>query len=99
MLTGRQITAEEALQFGLINKVVPADQVMAECEKYAAMICANGPLAVQAAKEAAISTYNMGWSEAFSTEAVIAERIFKTADAVEGPKAFAEKRTPVYHGK
>jgi len=54
---------------------------------------------VQAAKEAAISTYNMGWSEAFSTEAVIAERIFKTEDAVEGPKAFAEKRHPVYHGK
>jgi len=99
LLTGRQITAEEALQFGLINKVVPADQVMAECEKYAAMICANGPLAVQAAKEAAINTYNMGWSEAFSTEAVIAERIFKTADAIEGPKAFAEKRAPVYHGK
>ena len=99
LLTGRQITAEEALQFGLINKVVPADQVMAECEKYAAMICANGPLAVQAAKEAAINTYNMGWSEAFSTEAVIAERIFKTADAIEGPKAFAEKREPVYHGK
>ena len=99
LLTGRQITAEEALHFGLINKVVPADQVMAECEQYAKLICSNAPLAVQAAKEAAITAYNMGWSEAFSTEAVIAERIFKTEDAVEGPKAFAEKREPVYFGK
>ncbi len=99
LLTGRMITAEEAVQFGLINKVVPADQVMAECEKYAEIICSNGPLAVQAAKEAALLTYNMGWGEAFSTEAVIAERIFKTEDAAEGPKAFAEKREPRYQGK
>lgn len=99
LLTGRQITAEEALQFGLINKIVPADQVMAECEKYAEIICSNGPLAVQAAKEAALLTYNMGWGEAFSTEAIIAERVFKTSDAAEGPRAFAEKRKPVYQGK
>jgi enoyl-CoA hydratase/carnithine racemase len=99
LLTGRMITAEEAVQFGLINKIVPADQVMAECENYAETICSNGPLAVQAAKEAALLTYNMGWSEAFSTEAVIAERVFKTDDAAEGPLAFAEKRQPVYQGK
>ena len=99
LLTGRQITAEEALRFGLINKIVPADQVMAECEKYAEIICSNGPLAVQAAKEAALLTYNMGWGEAFSTEAIIAERVFKTSDAAEGPRAFAEKRKPVYQGK
>ena len=99
LLTGRMITAEEAVQFGLINKIVPADQVMAECEKYAEIICSNGPLAVQAAKEAALLTYNMGWNEAFSTEALIAERIFKTDDAAEGPLAFAEKRQPVYQGK
>ncbi len=98
LLTGRQITADEAAQFGLINKVVPADQVMAECDKYAALICSNGPLAVQAAKEAALLTYNMGWSEAFTSEALITERIFKTDDAAEGPLAFAEKRDPVYTG-
>lgn len=98
LLTGRLITAEEAVQFALINKIVPADQVMAECEKYAEIICSNGPLAVQAAKEAALLTYNMGWSEAFSTEAIIADRIFKTDDAAEGPLAFAEKREPVYRG-
>ncbi len=99
LLTGRQISAEEAVQFGLINKVVPADQVMAECEKYAEIICNNGPLAVQAAKEAALTTYNMGWGEAFTTEMLITERIFKTDDAAEGPLAFAEKREPVYTSK
>ena len=99
LLTGRMITADEAVQFGLINKVVAADQVMAECEKYAEIICSNGPLAVQAAKVAALITYNMGWGEAFSTEAMIAERVFKTDDAAEGPQAFAEKRNPVYQGK
>ena len=99
LLTGRMISAEEAVRFGLINKVVPADQVMAECEKYAEIICSNGPLAVQAAKEAALVTYNMGWGEAFSTEAIITERVFKTDDAAEGPLAFAEKREPVYTGK
>ena len=99
LLTGRQISAEEAVRFGLINKIVPADQVMAECERYAQIICSNGPLAVQAAKEAALLTYNMGWGEAFSTEAVIAERVFRSDDAAEGPRAFAEKREPVYQGK
>jgi enoyl-CoA hydratase len=99
LLTGRQITADEAVQFGLINKIVPADQVMPECIKYAEMICSNGPLAVQAAKEAALITYNMGWGEAFSTEAMIAERVFRTDDVAEGPQAFAEKRPPVYQGK
>lgn len=99
LLTGRQISAEEALAFGLINKVVPADQVMAECERYAEIICRNGPLAVQAIKEAVINTYNLAWEEAFRTEALYAERIFKTADAKEGPLAFAEKRKPVYQGK
>ena len=99
ILTGRQITAQEALAFGLINKVVPADQVMAEAERYAKLICSNGPLAVQAAKEAVINAYNQSWEEAFRTEALIAERVFKTEDAKEGPRSFAEKREPVYHGR
>jgi enoyl-CoA hydratase len=99
LLTGRQLTADEALAFGLINKVVPAAEVMAEAERYAKLICSNGPLAVQAAKEAAINAYNQSWEEGFRTEALIAERIFKTEDAKEGPKAFAEKRAPVYHGR
>jgi len=87
------------VSFGLINKVVPAAEVMTEAERYAKLICSNGPLAVQAAKEAAISAYNQSWEEGFRTEALIAERIFKTEDAKEGPKAFAEKREPVYHGR
>ena len=99
ILTGRQLTAQEALAFGLINKVVPAGDVMTEAERYAKLICSNGPLAVQAAKEAAITAYNQSWEEGFRTEALIAERIFKTEDAKEGPKAFAEKRDPVYHGR
>lgn len=98
LLTGRRITADEALRFALINKVVPADQLMAESEKYAAMICRNGPLAVQAAKEAALTTYNMSWEEAFTVEALITARIFATDDAREGPKAFAEKREPKFTG-
>lgn len=99
ILTGRQLTAQEALACGLINKVVPADQVMAEAERYAELICSNGPLAVQAAKEAVINAYNQSWEEAFRTEALIAERVFKTEDAKEGPLAFAEKREPVYRGR
>jgi enoyl-CoA hydratase len=99
LLTGRRITADEALRFALINKVVPADQLMAESERYAAMICRNGPLAVQAAKEAALTAYNMSWDEAFTVEALITARIFATDDAQEGPKAFAEKREPRFNGR
>jgi enoyl-CoA hydratase len=99
ILTGRQLTAQEALAFGLINRVVPAGKVLAEAERYAKLICRNGPLAVQAAKEAVITAYNQSWEEGFRTEALLAERIFKTEDAREGPRAFAEKREPVYRGR
>lgn len=99
LLTGRRISAREALAFSLINKVVPQEFLMEECEKLAKQICRNAPLAVRAIKETVLAGRNLSWEEGFFLENMIAMKIFASEDAEEGPKAFAEKRLPNYVGR
>lgn len=99
LLTGRRLSAEEALQFSLINRVVPGEKLLAECEAYAERICRNGPLAVRAAKEAVLAAANASWEEGFFVESLIASKVFGSEDAREGAKAFAEKREPEFKGR
>lgn len=99
LLTGRRLSAEEALQFSLINRIVAQDRLMAECEALAEKICRNGPLAVRAAKEAALAAANTSWEEGFFIESLIASKVFGSEDAREGAKAFAEKREPHFNGR
>jgi enoyl-CoA hydratase len=99
LLTGRHITADEAFRMGLISRVVPDGQALTEAKKIAAQIAANGPLAVQAIKRSVLATAALPEVDALKIELEIGQPIFKTEDAREGPRAFAEKRTPVFTGK
>jgi enoyl-CoA hydratase len=98
-MTGDPIDAQRAYALGLVNKVVPAAQLMAEAVSLAERIAANAPLAVRYSKgvmkRAAEVTESDGW--AINTEAV--SIVFPSADAMEGATAFAEKRPPKWQGK
>jgi enoyl-CoA hydratase len=99
LLTGRHITADEALRIGLIGRVVPDGQALAEARKVAEQIAANGPLAVQAIKRSVIETEGLPEDEALAKELEIGWPILATEDAKEGPRAFMEKRKPEFKGK
>ena len=98
-MTGDPIDAQRAYALGLVNKVVPAAQLMAEAVSLAERIAANAPLAVRYSKSvmkrAAEVPESDGW--AINTEAVGV--VFTSADAMEGATAFAEKRPPKWQGK
>jgi enoyl-CoA hydratase len=99
LLTGRQLSAEEAEKIGLINKVVPLEDLMIEVERYAELIIQNGPIAVQSTKQAVISLQNLPLDEAFKVEWNFAQQALKSKDAKEGILAFGEKRTPQFIGE
>jgi enoyl-CoA hydratase len=97
LLMGRPITAKRAYDIGLVNEVVPADQVMPTTLKWAETICKNGPLAVRTAKEIAVRA--LALESGFVLEKAIGARVFASEDAKEGPRAFAEKRPPRFTGR
>ena len=92
-LCNGRLTAQECLQQGIVNKVVPKDRLMAEAEKLAAMVCAGSPLAVQGA----VRLYRL--TSAFPATAValardLDQQIAESEDGAEGARAFKEKRKP-----
>ena len=99
MLTGELMDAEEALQLGFINRVVPQDQVMVEAERIANIIVKNGPLAVKAIKQAVLAGIGLPLSQGLEKELEIGIPVFFSEDAKEGPRAFKEKREPQFKGK
>jgi enoyl-CoA hydratase len=99
LLTGEQFSAADALRFGLINKVVPAGRVMEEARRYAAIICENGPLAVQAVKRSVLAGLGVPTAQALETEQEIGVPVSMSEDAKEGTRAFKEKRKPVFKGR
>jgi E-phenylitaconyl-CoA hydratase len=99
ILMAKTLTAAEALAAGLINAVVPAGELMATARKWAETICERGPLAVRAAKEAILRGLTMPLADGLRLEAFLSGTLRGTEDAVEGPKAFAEKRKPNFQAR
>ena len=99
LLTGNRIDAQEAWRIGLINYVVPQENLMAKAEELATTIAANGPFAVRKIKEAVRRCSGRPYEEAFRIENELAAEVMKTEDAKEGPRAFMEKRKPNYKGR
>ena len=95
LMTGDFIDAEEAYKIGLVNKVVPAADLMSTAEALANRICQNGPLAVRAAKEAAYRGVEMSLNDGLSLELKTVLRVMKTWDSNEGVMSFVQNRNPV----
>jgi enoyl-CoA hydratase len=99
LLTADMIDAERARELGLVNKVVPRDQLLDAAYDYAHRIAENAPLAVAATKQSALEGLALDLDAAFANEARHSDRIFATEDAQEGPRAFREKRPPVWRSR
>ena len=99
LLTGEPIDAQEAYRLGLVNKVVPLDQLMSTAKEWAELICKKGPLGVRASKEAMIRGYSMSLEEGLELERSLNNGLRDTEDFIEGASAFKEKRQPDYKGK
>jgi len=89
LLTGRPISATRALEVGLINEVVESNRTLPRAIEICEVICANGPLAVQAAKEIAVRS--LDFERKFVYESERARRVFASNDAAKGAKDFAER--------
>jgi enoyl-CoA hydratase len=99
MLTGRHVSAEEALQFGLLNRVTTAFDLMKEAESMASEITKLAPLAIRACLQAVIKGEELSLTEGLRLEAELFASLFKTEDAREGTRAFLEKRQPIFKGE
>lgn len=99
ILTARRIDAAEAERIGLVNRVVPAGELMSAGLEVARSIAANGPVAVRAAKRAIDEGGELPQSEGLKVEARCYELTLSTEDRLEALAAFAEKRKPVYKGR
>jgi len=99
LLTAERFPASRALELGLINEIVPDDELLDRAIDWAHRITANAPLAVQATKESVLRGLALDLQAAYDLEQQISSVVFQSEDAKEGPKAFAEKRKPVWQGK
>ena len=99
ILNNRTLSAAEALQFGLINRVVPAEAYLDEALKLAEEVASRAPAAIRSAKKMINQAYEQFLGEALSEEKKEFYNLFTTEDQKEGMRAFAEKRKPQWKGK
>ncbi|HEX6511551.1 MAG TPA: enoyl-CoA hydratase-related protein, partial [Chloroflexota bacterium] len=99
ILTGDRISADQAYHWGLVNKVVPREQLLPEAMAVADRIIANPPLAVRASKELALRGLEMAFPDHLRLQATLSSITRQTEDATEGARAFAEKRKPEFKGQ
>ena len=99
ILTARRITAADALAIGLVNRVVPGDQLIDTCKELAGEIAQNGPIALQQAKFAVNKGMDASLEVALNIESNAYWHCIPTEDRLEGLKAFKEKRKPNYKGR
>ena len=99
LLCADQVSARRAYEMGLLNEVCAPDKVMDRALEYARRITANGPFAVRKTKESVLTGLAVDMKEAYRIESALSSEVFSSEDAVEGPKAFAEKRPPVWKNR
>jgi enoyl-CoA hydratase len=99
VLTGRPITADEALAMGLINRIAPVESYLSEAQALAREIGGKAPLAVQLAKQAVNAVFDDYLDKGLLTERRVFYMLFATADQKEGMRAFLEKRPPEWQGR
>lgn len=97
LLTARNIDANDALRWGLINRVVPRESLMEAAMETAELLCRRGPVALRAIKESALRSLSL--ESGLNYEAFLFDSLQNTEDAKEGLNAFMEKRKPVFRGK
>ena len=99
LMLGDRISAEEAHRIGLINEVVEPEEVLPRAEEIAQRLAKNGPLALRKIKEVVLRTNGLPLADAFEIENDCSAVVMSSKDAREGPRAFREKRDPVFTGE
>jgi E-phenylitaconyl-CoA hydratase len=99
LLMGRVMNAQEAYRIGLVNEVVPSDQLMTKAMEYAETICQWSPVAVKSIKQAMIQGSDMSLAEGMTLERLLFLQVINSRDFQEGTRAFAEKRKPEFKGE
>jgi len=99
VLTGRPITAHRAYEIGLVNQLTEPGELMDTAIGLAKEVLEGAPLSVKAARESVMLATEMGRSAALKAALAAHETAYNSEDAQEGPRAFAEKRKPVWQGK
>jgi enoyl-CoA hydratase len=99
LLVGSSFSATEALEMGLLNYVVPHDQLLPRAFELAEKLARNGPLAVRKIKEGVVRSSGLPLDRALEIENEVSALVMSSKDAREGPRAFAEKRTPRFTGE
>lgn len=99
VLGGRTLTAKEAYQFGLVNRVVPIEVYLSEAKRLAEKIAEKSPIALQLAKDAVLKVYDSHMQDGLEFERKNFYMLFSTEDQKEGMAAFIEKRKPQFKGE
>lgn len=99
LLIGDSFSAQDALAMGLVNRVVPRDQLLPTALAFATKLAANGPLAVRKIKEGVLRTSGLPLDQALAIENEVSAAVMTSKDAREGPRAFQEKRKPRFTGE
>ena len=99
LLVGGTFSAQEALDMGLLNYVVPREELMSKALVLAEKLAANGPLAVRKIKEGVVRSSGLPLDRALEIENEVSAAVMSSKDAREGPRAFAEKRAPRFTGE
>lgn len=99
LLTGKWLSAQDAARFGLVNEVVPVEQLMATAERWAGEMLECSPLSVRLTKESVLAGLALPVEEAMAADRERMRVLLSSEDFREGPRAFAEKRKPNWTGR